>query len=58
MDTLVARYTAPSSRPLDEDEQPELMQATPPLSLKFALPPISQVSHSDLSLVLKLLFRC
>ena len=46
MDTLVARYSAPPSldQPLDQDEQQELMQTAPPLSLKFALPPIAQVS--------------
>ncbi|KAI9775147.1 MAG: Proteasome subunit beta type-5 [Geoglossum umbratile] len=46
MDTLVAQY----SRPLFENEGPsqeeqfELVQALPPLSLKFALPPIAQPS--------------
>jgi len=45
MDALVAQY----SRPAFEDEgyspedQQELAQVTPPLSLKFALPPIAQV---------------
>jgi len=45
MDALVAQY----SRPAFEDEgyssedQQELTKVTPPLSLKFALPPIAQV---------------
>jgi 20S proteasome subunit beta 5 len=48
MDALVAQY----SRPAFEDEgyssedQQELTQVTPPLSLKFALPPIAQVCLS------------
>ncbi|KAK3044025.1 Proteasome subunit beta type-5, partial [Coniosporium uncinatum] len=43
MDTLVARYTAPPSysEGYTQDEQQELAQLTPPLSLKFALPPIA-----------------
>ena len=46
MDSIVAQY----SRPLYEDEgysseeQMELTQATPNISLKFAMPPIAQVS--------------
>jgi len=46
MDTLVAQYSRPSGQQEDysQDEQQELLQLTPPLSLKFALPPIAQVS--------------
>ena len=51
MDALVAQF----SRPAFEDEgyssedQQELTQVTPPLSLKFALPPIAQVCLSQAS---------
>ena len=52
MDALVSQYT--TSRFEDEgygsDEQYELSQPTPSLSLKFAMPPLSNVS--DLSVVL------
>ena len=47
MDTLVSQYAG--SRFEDEgyasDEQYELSQPTPSLSLKFALPPLSSVSY-------------
>ncbi|KAJ9648812.1 Proteasome subunit beta type-5 [Coniosporium tulheliwenetii] len=46
MDTLVAQYSRPSGEQegYSQDEQQELLQLTPPLSLKFALPPIAQPS--------------
>jgi hypothetical protein len=50
MDTLVAQYTQPrfEKENYSEDDQMELYQPTPSLSLKFAMPPVAQVrtSHS------------
>lgn len=49
MDSLVARYSRPAFEEnedifRDEEEQDlELMGAAPPLSLKFAMPPVAQV---------------
>ena len=45
MDSLVAQYTRPAftEEGQSHEEQQELMQATPELSLKFALPPVAQV---------------
>lgn len=45
MDALVARYSRPAfeDEGYNSDDQQELAQVTPPLSLKFALPPIAQV---------------
>ncbi|TKA45388.1 Proteasome subunit beta type-5, partial [Cryomyces minteri] len=46
MDTLVAQYSRPAfqNEGYTEEEQQDISQITPPLSLKFALPPISQPS--------------
>ena len=46
MDTLVAQYSRPAfeNEGYSQEEQQELSEATPPLSLKFALPPIARVS--------------
>ncbi|KAK5139502.1 Proteasome subunit beta type-5 [Oleoguttula sp. CCFEE 6159] len=46
MDTLVAQYSRPAFQKegYTEEEQQDISQITPPLSLKFALPPISQPS--------------
>lgn len=49
MDTLVARYSRPAFEEnenlfRDEEQQDlDLMGAAPPLSLKFAMPPVAQV---------------
>jgi 20S proteasome subunit beta 5 len=45
MDSLVAQYTRPAYTEEGQsyEEQQELAQATPELSLKFALPPVAQV---------------
>lgn len=45
MDALVAQYSRPAlqNEVYTEEDQHELTQITPPLSLKFALPPIAQV---------------
>lgn len=45
MDSLVAQYSqAPhQNEGYGQDEQQELMEVTPPLSLKFALPPVAAV---------------
>lgn len=50
MDSLVAQYTRPAHTEEGQsyDEQQELAQATPELSLKFALPPVAQVCPSIL----------
>lgn len=47
MDTLVAQYSRPQHDYADysNQEQQELTQSLPPLSLNFSLPPIDQVSH-------------
>lgn len=49
MDALVAQYSRPAfeNEGYSHEEQQELSQATPPLSLKFALPPIAQVSSLE-----------
>lgn len=50
MDALVAQHARPAFE--DEgysyEEQQELSQTVPPLSLKFALPPLANVSNRDL----------
>ena len=46
MDTLVARYSRPTfqqNESFADDDPEELMGPTPPLSLKFAMPPVAQV---------------
>jgi 20S proteasome subunit beta 5 len=45
MDTLVSQYSRPafSNEGYSQDEQQELSQVAPSLSLKFALPPVAQV---------------
>ena len=45
MDTLVAQYSRPAfhNEGYSQYEQQKLTQATPPLSLRFALPPIANV---------------
>jgi 20S proteasome subunit beta 5 len=48
MDKLVAQYSRPPHQNefYSEQEQQELTESLPPLSLKFALPPVANVSHS------------
>jgi hypothetical protein len=50
MDTLVAQYSQPKfeKENYSEDDQMELYQPTPSLSLKFAMPPVAQVRTSHL----------
>ena len=45
MDALVARYSQPAAweETVPADEQDELLQMTPSLNLKFAMPPVSNV---------------
>jgi 20S proteasome subunit beta 5 len=47
MDALVAQYSRPQfeNEGFSQDEQQELSEVTPPLSLKFALPPVAQVNN-------------
>lgn len=49
MDKLVAQYSRPQHQNdfYSEAEQQELTEGMPPLSLKFALPPVDNVSFSD-----------
>jgi len=47
MDTLVARYSRPAYQQnelFSEQEQQDLMDGAPALSLKFAMPPVAHVS--------------
>lgn len=48
MDTLVARYSRPmfenEGYAKEQQEEMELVQEVPALSLKFAMPPVAQVS--------------
>lgn len=46
MNSLVAQYSRPAFRNegYSEHEQDEISQTTPPLSLRFAMPPIANVS--------------
>lgn len=50
MDTLVARYSRPmyenEGYAKEQQEEMELVQEVPALSLKFAMPPVAQVSLS------------
>lgn len=48
MDALVARYSRPAfeRESYSREEQQELIQTRPLLSLKFALPPVANVSYS------------
>lgn len=52
MDSLVAQYSqAPhQNEGYGHEEQQELMEVTPPLSLKFALPPVAAVCSHPLPL--------
>jgi 20S proteasome subunit beta 5 len=45
MDTLVARYSRPmfEREGFSQNEEQELYQTVPSLSLKFAMPPVAQV---------------
>lgn len=49
MDKLVAQYSRPSHQNefYSEQEQQDLTESLPPLSLKFALPPVANVSYSN-----------
>lgn len=46
MDALVARYSRPmfENEGYSREDQEELYQSVPSLSLKFAMPPVAQVS--------------
>ncbi len=47
MDTLVARYTGSpfASEGFSSEDQQDYADSLPPLSLKFALPPVARVSR-------------
>lgn len=51
MDKLVAQYSRPQHQNefYSEQEQQDLTESVPPLSLKFALPPVDNVSLITLS---------
>jgi hypothetical protein len=50
MDTLVAQYSKPMfEKENSEEDQLELYQGTPNLSLRFAMPPVAQVRQDPLS---------
>ena len=53
MDSLVARYSRPmfanEGYAKEQQEEMELVQEVPALSLKFAMPPVAQVSSCPLS---------
>lgn len=60
MDTLVARYSRPAYQEnelFSEQEQQDLDDVAPSLSLKFAMPPVAHVSFF-LSLSLSLVNVC
>lgn len=46
MNSLVAQYSRPAyqNEGYSEHEQDEISQITPPLSLRFAMPPLANVS--------------
>lgn len=50
MNSLVAQYSRPAYRNegYSEQEQDEISQTTPPLSLRFAMPPLANVSPVQL----------
>lgn len=47
MDKIAAQYSRPSHQNefYSEQEQQDLTESLPPLSLKFALPPVDNVSY-------------
>lgn len=48
MDKIVAQYSRPSYQNVySEQDQQDLTESLPPLSLKFALPPVANVSYSN-----------
>lgn len=51
MDKLVAQYSRPPHQNefYSEQEQQDLMESLPPLSLKFSLPPVDNVSSCGTS---------
>lgn len=54
MDTLVARYSRPAyeqDESIEQDAQ-ELVSPMENLSIKFAMPPVAQVSHDACFLIL------
>lgn len=56
MDKIVAQYSRPSHQNVySEQEQQDLAESLPPLSLKFALPPVANVSCSSNNTVIRLL---
>jgi hypothetical protein len=53
MDTLVAQYSRPMfEQDYSQEDQLELYQQAPSLSLKFAMPPVAQVCTSTLDSML------
>ncbi|OKP11756.1 Proteasome subunit beta type-5 [Penicillium subrubescens] len=53
MDKIVAQYSRPSYQNVyTEQDQQELTESLPPLSLKFALPPVANVSYSNTNKVI------
>jgi 20S proteasome subunit beta 5 len=60
MDKLVAQYSRPPHQNVfySEQEQQDLTESLPPLSLKFALPPVANVSYSLRTLHLSGLWTC
>jgi 20S proteasome subunit beta 5 len=53
MDTLVAQYSRPmfEKENYSEEEQMDLYQGAPSLSLRFAMPPIAQVGAFSSSFI-------
>lgn len=51
MDSLVAQYSAPQhdNEGYSHEDQQELYDSAPTLSLKFAMPPVSAVRHLGIS---------
>lgn len=55
MDKLVAQYSRPPHQHefYSEQEQQDLTESLPPLSLKFSLPPVDNVSICEAAVVTK-----
>lgn len=53
MDKLVAQYSRPAHQNelYSEQQQHDLTESLPPLSLKFNLPPVDNVSYNPMNLL-------
>ena len=49
MDSLITKYSTPSyEEPQSQEQEDDLSLSTPPLSLKFAMPPVQNVRNCNM----------